>query len=177
MSLQETNLPGFVMANLYGKSLVITESIQVKQKLDESTAAAPQPSAGKLNFLGSNEKKITIVVSYTDQVFLPDEQLSFLSAVLQACKLNLADISIVNLYNTTLTHQALREKLDFKHLLLFGVSADSIGLAAANHFVPRAEGGFSLMESPALELLNKASDEAKLLKSKLWLSLKQMLLA
>src|SRR5215510_7241480 len=95
MNLNQIQLPASVVANLYKHSLVETvdhsspeNSVHTLKKTDRS--------ADKWKYLGENKKNILIIVNYNDVVYLPDDDLSFLTNILAACKLNLGDVAIVN---------------------------------------------------------------------------------
>src|SRR5215216_6730043 len=60
----------------------------------KTTATIPKKSP---SYLGNNERKILLLVNYPVDLFLPDKELSFLTSVLSACKLSLADVAIVNI--------------------------------------------------------------------------------
>src|SRR5882724_10092740 len=98
MNLNHIQLPASVVANLYRNSLIQTE----ESTLITDNYALKKTPAGKADqwkYLGDNKKNILVVVDYRDAGFLPDEELSFLTSMLSACKLSLADVAIVNRSN------------------------------------------------------------------------------
>ena len=51
-------------------------------------------------WLGENKKNIlSLLVRHKDAVHIPDNELQFLTGMLSACQLSLADVAIVNLEN------------------------------------------------------------------------------
>ena len=63
-----------------------------------------------------------MIVAHEKLPFLPDKELNFLTSILTACKLSLADIAIVNQYtNKQGNMQETLEKLEARQVLLFGV--------------------------------------------------------
>ena len=127
--------------------------------------------------LGHNLKHVTIIVQYPQDVHLPDAQLQFLSALLTACKLTVADVAIHNFQNRNEFKAAdITSFLKSKTVLLFGVSPTGFGLPIdfpAFQIQPLA--GITYLYSPNLEYFQTADDaEMKLRKSQLWLCLKQI---
>lgn len=115
------------------------------------------------------------MVSEKDAVYLKDESLNFLSAILGACKLNLGDVAIVNCHTEAVTYPLLQEKLQPGFLLLFGVNARDVQLPfTIPHYQIQRYDNCQILLAPALESMLGTSQEAKLEKSKLWLCLKKM---
>ena len=86
MDLNTIELPGFIVAGLYKDSLV--------SGTEKKVIAASAPAGYR--FLGDNRKKITLIVDSPGDVFLPDRHLSFITKILEACKVNIGDVAIVN---------------------------------------------------------------------------------
>src|SRR5687768_12630662 len=85
MSLNNIKLTSHLTADLYKHSLIEPGEKNI---------------AERFRFLGSNKKNILIIVHKPDVPFIEDNELQFLSTVLAACKLNIADIAVLN--NTTI---------------------------------------------------------------------------
>lgn len=198
MSLNNINLPASVVAELYHKSLVDTGEIKHKapaittqtatvfEKINEPEPVAETPlpkpksitkstktdTAPTWKWLGENNKNILIVVSYAGVVHLPDEQLQFLTNILGACKLSLADVAIVNLPNQP--HQDYKEILaQFKSriALLFDIEPASFGLPMSfPHYQIQPYASCSFLYSPSLKQL----EEDKVEKTRLWVCLKRL---
>jgi hypothetical protein len=115
MSLNDIQLKPSLLADLYKNSLVETTTTAV-------------PEIKQIKYLGNNQKKIIVVVSHPDVPFLPDDELNFLTNILAACKLSIADIAIIN--NIHIEQTELQKMIDSegKNVLLFGVEPLSIGL-------------------------------------------------
>lgn len=172
MSEENTRLPDFLLADLYKNSLVITED---EPKTERKTPQPENPASERQWYLGSNLRKITLLVSEKDAVYLKDESLNFLSAILGACKLNLGDVAIVNCHTEAVTYPLLQEKLQPGFLLLFGVNASDVQLPfTIPHYQIQRYDNCQILLAPALESMLGTSQEAKLEKSKLWLCLKKM---
>lgn len=160
-SLNDIRLTPQMIEALYGQSLVSPADHTVVKK------AAPEPSVG-LKTLGNNNRHITILVNSPDHAFLPEKELSFLVKMLDACKLNLADVAIVNSAGKTLNMHQLVEQLSPSTILYFGEKQDKPLFAILD------ETGFKSVYAPSLSELSSNSTEAKTLKTRLWNVLKQL---
>src|SRR3954463_13782427 len=88
MSLNNIQLKPQMVAELFGDNLL-------------ETKAEPVSSATGPTFLGSNGKGIAVVVNHDRYAYLPEAELTFLTNVLAACKLGLADIALFNFARMT----------------------------------------------------------------------------
>lgn len=173
MGFTDLRLPEHVIAALYKDDLVVTDSIK-------KTAPKPAPSKKEVMpekplYLGNNLQHILILVNDASAVHVDDESLNFLSNIIQACKKNLGDVAIVNLAHHPLNYTALKEKLSPKHVLLFDISPTSIQLpfTVPNYQIQQFDHCQFLFASAIQNMIANTQD-AKLEKSKLWLSLKKM---
>src|SRR5947209_5064906 len=92
MSLNDIQLPAALIQELYEHSLVEMQPAPAK-----SIRPAKQTEKAWA-FLGKNQKGICLLVDYANDVYLPDADLQFLTNILQACKLNLGDVAILNFH-------------------------------------------------------------------------------
>ena len=123
--------------------------------------------------LGQNAKNILILVNNPGVTFLPDEELAFLTQMLQACKLSLGDVALLNLTQYTQTgYQDILQHFNSKTVFLFGVTPGEWELPINfPQFQVQQFDGRKFLHSPGLgEMMND-----KLLKTKLWASLKAIL--
>jgi hypothetical protein len=159
MSLNDIQIKSSLLADLYKNSLV-------------QTSARAVPENMQLKYLGNNRKNVIVVVSHASVPFLPDEELRFLTNVLAACKLSIADIGIINVHAMEQTNlQGLIEK-EAKNVLLFGVEPLATGLPINfPAFQLQGFNGRTYLQAPALSLI----ENDKALKTKLWTSLKTLL--
>jgi len=172
MSEENTRLPDFLLADLYKNSLIITND---EPKTVRETSKPENPVSERQWYLGSNLRKITLLVSEKEAVYLKDESLNFLSAILGACKLNLGDVAIVNYENDQVNYPSLKEKLQPAFLLLFGVTARDAELPfTIPHYQVQKYDNCQILLAPPLDTMLGNSQDAKLEKSKLWLCLKKM---
>lgn len=164
MSLNNIDFSKKSIVDLYKTTLVeLHENIPV---------SAESRDAVNFKFLGENRKKVLIVVSYPDAVFIPDKQLGFLTTLLAACKFTLADTAVFNFYNFSETD--FSERLNFFKpavVFLFGVEPSDFGMPLLfPHFQIQAYKDSTFLFSPGLEEIEKD----KSLKTKLWVCLKKI---
>ncbi len=166
MSLNDIHLPLSAVADLYKSSLIETNENSVK------TEAITVAADDNEKYLGENKKNILIIVDYTNAMYLPDEELSFLTSMLTACKLSLADTVIVNRdCNKQKGYKELLSKFKSRIVFLFGVDPVSFGLPVSfPHFQIQPFANATFLFTPALEDCNYDA----LLKSKLWVCLRRI---
>lgn len=163
MSLDNIQLPTSIIQNLYSKSLY-----HIRNAKPVSDNALTE----KISFLGTNQKKIAIVVAATESIYLPDDELNFLLGILSACKLSMADIALINISkNPAFSYTDIQEQLQAEKILLFGLPADSLNLPL--QFPPYQVQQFNnqvYLSSASLDALQKNKAE----KMNLWNSLKSI---
>src|SRR5688572_24520361 len=159
MSLNEISLSGRMIADLYTSYLIDPIS---------------QNEHKTIKFWGGNEKNILILVSEEDVPFIKEDELNFLSSVLTACKLGLADVAIVNLHTSpNCDYHFLLDQFKSKTILLFEVDTQTIDLPFNfPHFQLQQFGKSTYLSAPALKLIEKG----KALKTQLWNCLKTIFL-
>lgn len=141
-----------------------------------ASAATPSPTPPEtFKFLGNNRRHITLLVHSPGSGFMPDNQLTFLTKILEACRMTLADVAIVNHAAAPVTIAALRQQLQPKIVLLFGVEPTAIRLPINfPTFKQLSYDDCTYLSSPALDQLVPNTEDSKLLKSKLWVCLKTL---
>lgn len=168
----KSQLPDFLIADLYKNSLVIMDN---EPRLPERKTEPDRAITERQWFLGSNLQKITLLVHEKEAVYLPDDSLQFLSNILGACQLNLGDVAIVNHSNDPVNYLFLKEALTPAFLLLFGVTAQGVELPfTIPHYQVQKYDNCQILLAPPLHTLLGNTQEARLEKSKLWLCLKKM---
>ena len=156
MSLNQINLNTNLLISLYGNVLVETPV-----KTDANN---------KPQYLGSAAKAIGIGVNYTEHPFISDEDLTFLTNILNACKLSIGDVAIINF--STVKSPALQtfQELILKKVILFGPGPLQAGLPM--NFPPyqvQEFDGCSYLLAPTLKELGQNVKE----KGKLWQTLQK----
>jgi hypothetical protein len=164
-------LPAFILAELFSNSLVDTGDIVFKPAQAKEEVQKP-----KNWYLGNNERKFVVLVNDENNIYLNEENLDFLTGILNACKLNLAHIALINFHNHAVNFQRLKKELQCEFLLSFGVKALQIELPfAMPDYQVQQYNNCQIITAPALAELNKQTAQAKTEKTKLWGSLKRML--
>lgn len=112
MSLENFKMPSFLIPELYEKVLIGAKTEAIEKKA----------SKGKvLSSLGNNQKRVMLVVKEENAVFLSDEDLKFLTGILTACKLNMSDIALVNIFHyPATTYTELVKSFDPLITIYFG---------------------------------------------------------
>jgi hypothetical protein len=189
-------LPDFILADLFPSSLVLidqqkniennqnmaTEMVALTQNtIDEQAELiqtiqkpAPKPSPEKW-FLGNNGKQITVLVNENDAVYLTEKSLQFLTKIIGACKLNMGDIAVVNIKNNPVNFEFIKTELAPKTCILFDVKAKAISIPfVVPDYQIQQYGGCTFLMAPAISAIDGDTNEAKLAKTKLWVSLKSI---
>ncbi len=120
MSLDNINMNEVLIAQLFKNSLIDNAGTV-------STNNEPKKQ-GDIPFLGKNEKGIIILVNCEEAPYLPDAHLSFLIKMLEACKLTLADVAIINICgNVKVTYDTIIRELSPIQIIFFEVDPVAIG--------------------------------------------------
>jgi hypothetical protein len=192
MDLNNIELPELIIAELYPNSLIGSSAAAssspaasapvppppvAKQPAASAPASAPpQPAAsGPYKFLGANQKKITILVHTPGVGFIPDEQLNVLTKMLEACRMNLADIAMVNHATIPVKIALLKQQLTPRIVLLFGIQPPEIELPINfPQFKIQAYDQCTYLCAPSLEEMVQPNETSKSIKGKLWTCLKTL---
>lgn len=172
MDLNNIALPKNLVAELYPDVLVIPheDSPNISAKIDEYEAS--NKIENEWITLGNNEKSITIIIDYKGSKHLPDDELSFLTEILSACRLSIGDVAILNINNyKNINYKEIFEHLEPAKVILLGVDPGRIQLPVVfPKFQIQSFSKASFLLSPTLRELR----DDKILKSKLWICLKQI---
>lgn len=137
------------------------------------TYSAPEPVVeyGNTPSLGGNKKNILILVTNPTVPYLPDPELDFLSAILGACRLSIADVAIVNLHHYPQPYTELLKQFSSRQVLLMGVTPQQIDLPFHfPHFQLQAFDQRTYLSALELGVMSQNRD----LKMQLWGCLKNM---
>lgn len=158
-------LPGIVLAELYKKSLVF-----IDEDISQKDISKPEEQ-----YLGDYQKKIIVLVNEPDDIYLSDANRNFLSGILNACKLNLEQVALINFNNNHVSFQQLKKEMKPEFLLSFGVSALQIELPfSMPYYQVQQYDNCSITTAPSLSNLNNETATAITEKKKLWKSLQKM---
>lgn len=176
MDLNNIAFPTALVADLYGSSLIDSGEPATAKPAPLPPAETGPSRTDKPDSvwksLGNNQKNILLVVNNRDVVYLPDDELTFLTGILGACKLTLADVAIVNLNNNPgIAYKELITHFSSKIVLLFDMGPAAFGLPMSfPHYQLQAFAGNTFLYSPSLKELENDRVE----KSKLWVCLKRL---
>lgn len=161
MSLDNIQLSPVLIQSLYKKSLYDLAPVE---------SALAGIASEQITFLGSNQKKIALLVNSTEAIYLPDEELNFLLGILTACKLSMADIALINVSkNPGLLYTVLTDQLKAEKIFLFGLKTAALELPLQfPHYQIQQFNNQVYLSSTSLTELQK--DKAE--KMKLWDCLK-----
>jgi hypothetical protein len=176
MDINHIQLNPSALAGLYKNHLVESVGSSPAETKRLTVIDEPLPPAAPVNkgikALGNNERKVLVLVNHKDVVFLPDEELKFLTGILAACKLSIADVSIVNLCHWPETgYKDLLTQFSSTRMLLFGLEPGAIGLPLSfPDFQLQAFNGCTYHWCPDLGKM----ENDRTLKTQLWNNLKKL---
>lgn len=161
MSIDNIQLPVSLYQSLFKKSLVDLQKKSILGKKEH-----------EIDFLGGNEKNIAFVVTNEQYPFLNDNELKFLTELINACNISIGDIAIVNFArHKQVDYKTLLSRLACRKVLCFGVSAADIELPfAIPFFQVQAFQEVQYIFCPDLEQLQ----ENVISKKQLWVSLQKI---
>jgi hypothetical protein len=131
-----------------------------------------QDNSHEWKYLGDYKKGVLLIVRYPGAPYLPDQQLNFLTSVLTACKLGLADVAILNLSNAPeAAYKAISDHFISRVTVLFGITPGEFAMPVNfPEFQVQAFNNCTFLHTPILEEL----EADKILKSKLWVCLRRI---
>jgi hypothetical protein len=172
MSLNDIQLTPSLLAELYGSTLIFDEKSSPDPTVEIQEMHVQEVKTGEVKkSLGGNKKNITIVVQYPGYPVIPDHDLGFLSGILLACKLGLDDVIVANLTQFENGYQDIKNEFRPRIICMFGVTPADLDLPMVfPEFQVQSYAGQTLLSSPSLPAL----ENDKVLKSKLWVSLRRL---
>lgn len=163
MSLDNFQIPTTLLPELYKDSLIVLDDKQsIPEKLKEK----------KVHFLGDNLKNILIVVNDIENLHLNDDDLRFLTGILNACKLTFSEIAIFNTAsNLDYNYQKTVDHFKPKIILVLGIINQKFILPDYTHKYHTIENqNIQLVFGSSLSEISKDVNEKKAL----WNCLKQI---
>jgi hypothetical protein len=175
MKVEKTILPPAVLVSLYKDSLVLAEKeikpVQIAEnKLpgkEQQTIPEASEMASPIKYLGDHHKKILVVVNDPESVYLNETDFILLTSILNACRLTIADIALINVGNQKAGLHEMLTKLPSLLVIAFDIDAKALKIK-----LPLGE--TNLLFSAALSTMQGSSLDAKKEKGKLWTVLKQI---
>jgi|SRR5450631_901653 len=119
MGINDLQLSPELIAALYPETLVTAGDpvpISAPVKARESFPAKRPP----YTFLGKNRRALCILVSSSEEEFMPEEQMAFLQKIMAACKYSLDDIAVINTYGQSLDMESLKNQFSPHVIFLWG---------------------------------------------------------
>ncbi|MEN9700925.1 MAG: hypothetical protein RIR55_228 [Bacteroidota bacterium] len=192
MQDQNTILPPAVLVTLFKDSLVLPEK-EIKSAENEEKAIitaigkeaiATTPAHEVVNelksttpvpikYLGDHLKKIIVLVNDNNAVHLNETDLGLLSSILNACKLTLADIALINIAQQPLALHEMLITLPSQFVISFDINSAQIKIKLPTTlYKPIVLGDTQILFSNSLQSMQGTDQNAKLEKSKLWNALK-----
>lgn len=172
-------LPDFAIADLYKDVLVeivqptTNKKIEINKNIEKDISNVSKNKT--LKYLGENKKNIAIIVSNPNVVFTDEDDLIFITNVLKSIDLNLSDIALINLAAISASYKEMQDILLTQYFIFFGVLPSALSIPInVPHFQIQKYADFCFLTAPSIEQLNKETAEAKLIKTKLWVSLQNM---
>jgi hypothetical protein len=175
MSLNDIKLSSFLTAEMYKDALIETTDLDC-QLADKNQSPCQdvesKPAEKSWKILGDFQKKILMIVQYENAAHIPDVDLNFLTGILTACKLSIADIGILNLSNAPSSlHKSVNEKFQAAVIIFFGVSPKQFEMPIDfPEFQVQPFNNCTFLFVPTIDEISKD----QLLKSKLWVSLRKV---
>lgn len=195
MKEEKVILPSAVLVSLYKDSLVLPE-MEIKSKENEASqmnakigqaALASASTNEKINvqkavtpdaplkYLGDHLKKIIVLVKDETAVHLNETDLGLLSSILNACKLTLADIALLNVAQQSFGMHEILETLPSSLIISFQVSSKDLKIKLPTTlYQPFTLGETRILFSDSLTSMQGANQAAKNEKAKLWNALKML---
>jgi hypothetical protein len=164
MSFDQLQLDPYLLARIYTQPIIPGKSAPVVKE------EKPLP---KVKYLGENQKNIVLFIQNENGAYLNDELFNLLTNILNACKLGMQDVALVNTAQAPASSLTLwQQAINMRQCVFFGITPESLGLEPLPPYQIHSAGGVQLLFSDPLEAI--AAD--KLLKGKLWNGLKQLFL-
>jgi len=163
MSLDNFQMANTLVVELYKDSLI---DLDEKQNVPESLNIATP------TFFGEYRKNILITVTDPHAVHLSDEPMKLLTAILNACELNFADVAVMNLYHQKSANLvAIGSELNPKVIINFSeVSLPFIEIASPQKYEVYRQGNKVALWSSSLTELPQDDQQKK----QLWKCLLQI---
>ena len=163
-------LPNSVLVNLYKESIVLgIAPVNVDKKAQTEDNSPIKP----IQFLGAHQKKILILVQDTNALHLNEGDFDLLIAILNACKLTMADIALINLANTNYSLHQILTQAPSDMVLVFDIHPTQLKIKLPNKlYTPILLGTTQLLFSNNLSSMRGIDQTSKIEKTKLWTALK-----
>lgn len=162
MSLEQLQLDPYLLAQMYDQPIIPEEG---------RVQPAVVKALPKVKYLGENQKNILLLIQNESEAYLNDELFNLLANILNACKLGMQDVALINIAAYPgLTLADYKNAVQIKQCIIFAIPPASLGLQPMQPYVIETHEQIPSLWSDALQLI--ATD--KQMKGKLWMGLKQL---
>ena len=175
-------LPNSVLVNLYKESLVLgTAPANVDKKEQPSPAIEPENATistettpiAPIKYLGEHQKKILVLVQDANAVHLNERDFDLLTSILNACKLTIADIALINTANKHFSLHQILEQAPSDFVLIFDIIPTQLKIKLPTKlYTPILLGTTQLLFCNNLSNMQGIDQDSKVEKMKLWNALK-----
>lgn len=175
MSLHKTDIPPAVLADWYGNHLVITKDFHVSvshpaeagmptQKEVTQTTPAPTDQLPQMQvaYLGRYAKKIVWMVHDPVNKYTGDAEFNLLTSILNACKMSMEDIALVNVASGDISFAQIQQQLLPHTLVALGVDTSFFPVPAPPFSLLTIEGTTVITGEGLATLLGNREYKAKL---------------
>ena len=178
----KNKLPNSVLVHLYKESLVLGKAkSNVDKKAQPTIPASTEIDSisedtspiGPIKFLGEHQKKILVLVQDPDAVHLNERAFDLLTSILNACKLTIADIALINLANKNFSLHQILIQVPSEFVLVFDILPTQLKIKLPTKlYTPILLGETQLLFSNNLSQMQGIDQASKIEKTKLWTALK-----
>jgi hypothetical protein len=175
-------LPNSVLVNLYKESLVLgTAQANVDKKeqsapaveVENATISAETAPTAPIKYLGEHQKKILVLVQDSNAVHLNERDFDLLTSILNACKLTIADIALINIANKNFSLHQILEQAPSDFVLIFDINPTQLKIKLPTKlYAPILLGTTQLLFCNNLSNMQGIDQDSKVEKMKLWTALK-----
>lgn len=128
------------------------------------------------NFIGENKKHIVILINEFSEEYIQPSSMKYLLMILKACKLELADVAIINIGKQKTELKKIMTLFLPNAIILFGIKSidlsSTINLNLNQIFTYE---NCKILVAPPLKILFPENSKAWVEKRELWLNLKSVL--
>lgn len=163
MSFDQLQLDPYLLARIYNQPIIPGKSTPVVKE---------QKPLPKIKYLGENQKNIALFIQNENEAYLNEELFNLLTNILNACKLSMQDVSLLNIsHHPSLAFPDWKAAMKITRGVVFGIAPEQLGFSDIPLYQLVTVNDTTLLFSDELSLIG--SD--KLLKARLWAGLKQLL--
>ncbi|HEY0272584.1 MAG TPA: hypothetical protein VGC22_05315 [Chitinophaga sp.] len=167
MSLTHIQFDPYFLARIFNQPI-----IPGAKPAAPALTAPPAATLPPVKFLGENQKNIALLIDNAQEVYLNDTLFTLLTNILNACKLGMQDVALINLHAYPgATFDTLQKAVPMKQAVFFGVDPEKLSLQGIAPYQVNQAGGSSVLYSHELAVI----EQDKAMKARLWTGLKQLL--